>query len=315
MRVLLFIAICLMGAPALWAQGRCAGGFGTVWRPWNGYDLTGCRWSLPPFTDADLAVRSSDGKPPEKDIVPTSDSLWTFLVGNEGKRDPGEKEKPFWEYRADLAADDIQRRFIAAQSLVWAKDWETVKRLVYALRQGDAIAQGILLQDADWSSIRVASLLVEDVAHGSRPTAIGERFTNGFDPEIRAAATMLLARYLAHLGGVPDHVHQWLDDMYKEGEARREYVPEQAKMLVSWWWHNESALVNHTPERAIWLPSEIIAIRKPGWSPPRQQAQASRASTKKPVPERITLSEPYTVWAARMERSRLRDLHYVLWPK
>ncbi len=210
------------------------------------------------------------------------------------------------ELRTMLISNNFAVQNEAAKALITAGDDATISRLVYAMKQGNDVAQNLLKATP---SIKMLSYLLEDVAHGSLQSHVGMEF----EP-VRVAATEISAQALAGVPGLPAETSKWLEYVAHTGGSNYFIVPEKSKSLLDWWAHNGDAVLAGETGKASWLPT------KRELSPEvfREWSKANSSKPPPPPPPRLNspfflplpVSEPYANWAARVSDYKKLDLAY-----
>ena len=238
-------------------------------------------WPVPVFKQADIVIR----------------------------QDMSAAEVAIRQHRAQLFADDFTARVQAASSLLEAGDEETLKRLVYSVRLGDGDAAGILSSHAP---ITVISYLLEDIAHGKSDHILGGGLMG---PMVRTWAARMSLDKLARTPGFPSETSTWLNYL-RANSSEVHYGTDIARALISWWVHNEKAILAGRLQDATWLPES----REIKFNPPIPVYSATNPAPPPPPPPQVPplpppihLSESYEAWSSRLARGE-RDLTYAPWP-
>lgn len=212
------------------------------------------------------------------------------------------------QLRTQLLSNNYAVQDEAAKALIAAGDAATISRLVYAMKQGNDVAQSLLRATP---SVKMLPYLLEEVAHGSLQPHVGKDFER-----VRVAATEITVQALAGMSGLPEETSQWLQSLAHAGGHAYFLVPEKSKAVLDWWAHNGEAVQSGNNAKAGWLPAEreLSPLTFHQWS------ERSSAKTPPPPPARpkvddpfylpLPVAEPYEAWAARVSDFKKLDLTY-----
>jgi hypothetical protein len=212
------------------------------------------------------------------------------------------------ELRAVMTSGEFRDQYQAAEELIRMGDDKTILRLVYALKQGNAFAEQLLL---DNSSFVMVPILIEDVAHGSLD-CYGDGHPNPVLGRVRLAATEIVARALAENQSFTASTQKWLQSVAYGNGIAISSLPEKSRLLTEWWILNEGLLIAGKMHEAKPLPVMRFPSERPEIisSPPPPPPPPPPPTLQKDSPP-LEVLEPFEVWAKRVTRSDQRDLSYI----
>lgn len=213
--------------------------------------------------------------------------------------------------RGFMTAGGISDQLLAATELMKRGDQETILRVVYSLKQGNAAAEE-LLRGTD--SLDVIPYLMEDVAHGSLEYygAFHPTFSVG---RVRVVATECVAAILAESPVFSGENRECLRAITSGNESEIQTLTQQSRYLVQWWLLNERAFEAGKWEDIRPLLHEITYIHPRDDTPlPSRDDNVYLLdpALRPPIggPE-LSVAESFEAWSARIVDPKRRNLDFV----
>jgi hypothetical protein len=206
--------------------------------------------------------------------------------------------------RRDLVSDDVNKQCQAAEFLLNAKDKETIKRLVYALRQGYSKA-GTLLDRQPL--IETVPYLVEDMAHGDFESLGGSDWEKG---SVRGWAISIVIECLYVTKGFPDETAAWFNYLRDQRGRGFLVLPDMARLLSEWWEHNENAVLSGNLKAASWLARDRMVVLATDPYTPNEPPPPPPTKIAPPKSLPLYLPENFESWNTRMDKRGGRQLTF-----